>query len=68
MSVDALLNEVRSAKLIVSNLYEGTDKVWRCFLRSTRNGKSIERGTGKTAAEAIRSALPAKGEFEDLLG
>ncbi len=59
MSIDELLREIRRRKLFVSNLYEGTDRLWRCFLRERRNVMpSVHQGQGATAAEAIRNALP----------
>lgn len=66
--IEALLSEIKERKLFVSNCYEGTDRLWRCFLRDKRNGLHTGSGVGKTMGDAIRSAMPAKSEFEDLLG
>lgn len=67
--MDELLLEVSRRKLFVSNLYEGVDRTWRCFIRDRRNTMpSIHQGHGKTAAEAVRNALPrTKYDLSDLL-
>lgn len=68
MSVDAVLDQIRQRKLFVSNVYEGADRLWHCFLREKRNVMpSVHRGSGKTMAEALLAALP-ETEFSDLLG
>lgn len=69
MSIDELLREVRRRKLFVSNLYEGADRIWRCFIRDRRNVMpSIHHGQGASAAEAIRDALPLPpNDLSDLL-
>lgn len=67
--IETLLAELRRRKLWVSNLYEGHDATWRCFLREKRNGRFVSQGTGKTMADAISAALPKKNDdFKDLLG
>ncbi|RWE37460.1 hypothetical protein [Mesorhizobium sp.] len=75
MSTGSLLAEIKRRKLYVSNLFEGTDGLWRCFLRDKRNEMpSPYRGEGATAEAALRSAMPLaqlpqpKTEFSDLLG
>ncbi len=69
MSVDALLVEIKARRLFVSNLYEGTDRLWRCFIRDHRNVMpSVHQGQGANAAEAIRNAIPAlPSDLSDLL-
>lgn len=65
-TVEDLLLEATARKLWVSNLYQGTDSIWRCFLRDKRNGlPHTNRGAGKTMAAALRAALTPT--FEDLL-
>lgn len=64
-SVDDLLAEVKRRKIWVSNLYQGTDDLWRCLLREKRNGLHVKHGRGNTAADALRAAL--KPDYEDLL-
>ncbi|TPI86388.1 hypothetical protein [Mesorhizobium sp. B2-8-9] len=75
MSTGSLLAEIKRRKLLVSNLYEGVDGLWRCFLRDKRNEMpSPYRGEGPTAEAALRAAMPVahaqipKTEFADLLG
>ncbi len=47
---------VSRAKLHVSNLYEGTDGKWRCFLRKGSDTAHLS-GTGDWPALAIFRAL-----------
>lgn len=78
MSLDTVFDRVRYEKLFVSNLYEGTDGLWRCWLRKRRNDIGKMSGIGATAESAILAALtpppieqPIKSvsnQFEDLLG
>ncbi len=74
MSIESLLAEVKQRKLFVSNLYEGADRQWRCFLRAKRNDLNyINRGQGVSMEGALSSALAdaAAAEattIEDLLG
>ncbi len=52
----------------VTNCYEGTDGVWRAFLRDGKNNSPHSHsGTGKSMALALRDALP-RDPFGDLLG
>lgn len=79
MTVDELLDKVRRDKLFVSNLFEGTDGIWRAFLRHKVNElPSVYRGQGSSAADALSAALrlptaskpapqPVSTDFEDLL-
>ncbi len=69
MRVEDVMAKVKKQRLFVSNLYEGADGIWRCFLRHKRNAlPSIHRGQGKSMIEALTDALPIQKDFEDLLG
>lgn len=80
MTLDDLFSEARKRKLFVSNFYQGTDDLWRCWLRKQRNSRAKMYGIADTAEEAMRNALDWKPEvaeappssiedqFADLLG
>jgi hypothetical protein len=54
---EQLIQQAKSRKLFVSNLYEGTDGSWRCFLRDKRNGRFTSQAVGATASDALSRAL-----------
>jgi len=78
--LDDLFAEARKKKLFVSNFYQGSDDLWRCWLRKRRNDIGKMFGMGATPAEALRGAIDWKPEvaepppssiedqFVDLLG
>ena len=80
MTLDEAFTRIRREKMFVSNLYQGTDGQWRCWLRKTTNGNPKASGIGPTALDAIMTALtppivetpssPASiaDQFADLLG
>lgn len=58
MPVEDQLADLKRQKLFVSNLYEGVDGIWRCFIRARANDLHFyAAGTGKTVGDAIASAL-----------
>lgn len=64
-SIEDLLAEIKRRKMFVTNLYEGTDKIWRVFLRKRQSEVYVDQAQGATAAEALRRVL-GKTEYEDL--
>lgn len=57
MSVDSLLAKIKRDGFYVSNFYEGTDGLWRVFLRDRRNGSYVKQATGQTALDALRQVM-----------
>ena len=63
--IESLLAEIARRKWFVTNLYQGTDRVWRCILREKNNQITpCHHGAGSTMQVALEAAL--KPEFEDL--
>lgn len=58
MTIEDLLADLKRQNLFVSNLYEGVDGTWRCFIRARANDLHFyAAGTGRTVNEAIVAAL-----------
>lgn len=71
MTIEEVLADLKRQKLFVSNLYEGVDGIWRCFLRARANDLHFyAAGTGQTMTGAIQNALkkePPKDRIDRML-